>query len=458
MGKSMAETRDVAAGRCTAPALAEAFADLHAPLTEQQAYNESSRCFYCHDAPCLEACPTGIDIPGFIRRIATGNATGAGRTILDSNIMGATCARVCPVEELCEEVCVRNTGDHKPVTIAQLQRFATDALFDANMQPYARAAETGKKVAIVGAGPAGLACAHRLARYGHDVVVYEARAKAGGLNEYGLAAYKMPDNIAQREIDFILSVGGITIETGKALGKELSLDQLTSDHDAVFLGLGLSAVNALGLDGENVDAVEDAVDYISDLRQAVDLSAVAVGRRVVVIGGGNTAIDAAVQAKRLGAEDVTLVYRRGPEQMGATDFEQDLAQTNGVIIRHWAMPVAIKGENGSAVEMTFEATQLDGNGRLEGTGARFTLMADQVFKAIGQAFDAAPLGGGAAPEVSGGRIVVDENGKTSMNGVYAGGDCIAGQDLTVSAVEDGKVSAEAIHQELSGQNSNKGAS
>jgi len=352
------------------------------------------------------------------------------------------------VEELCEEVCVRNTGDHKPVTIAQLQRHATDALFEAGMQPYTREAETDKKIAVVGAGPAGLACAHRLARYGHEVTVFEAKPKAGGLNEYGLAAYKMPDNIAQREVDFILSVGGINLETGKALGDELTLDQLRNDYDAVFLGLGLGAVNALGLEGEEVDAIKDAVDYISDLRQADDLMSVAVGRRVIVIGGGNTAIDAAVQAKRLGADEVTLVYRRGPEQMGATGFEQDLAQTNGVVIRHWAKPVAIKGENGSAVEMTFEATQLDGKGRLEGTGATFTLAADQVFKAIGQAFDAAPLQGGAAPEVSGGRIVIDETRRTSLGNVYAGGDCVAGQDLTVSAVEDGKVAAKAMHLEL----------
>jgi dihydropyrimidine dehydrogenase (NAD+) subunit PreT len=449
----MTQSRDIAAGRCDAGRLAEAFGDLHSPLTDQQAYNEASRCFYCHDAPCLEACPTSIDIPGFIRRIATGNATGAGRTILDANIMGATCARVCPVEELCEEVCVRNTGDHKPVTIALLQRHATDALFEAGMQPYTRAAATGKQIAVVGAGPAGLACAHRLARYGHDVTVFEAKPKAGGLNEYGLAAYKMPDNIAQREVDFILSVGGISIETGKALGAELTLDQLRNDYDAVFLGLGLGVVNALGLEGEDIDAVQDAVDYIADLRQADELMNVAVGRRVVVIGGGNTAIDAAVQAKRLGAEEVTLVYRRGSEQMGATGFEQELAQTNGVVIRHWAKPVAIKGENGSAVEMIFEATQLDGSGRLEGTGANFTLAADQVFKAIGQAFDAAPLQGGAAPEVVAGRIVVDESRKTSLGNVYAGGDCVAGQDLTVSAVEDGKIAAEAMHLELT-----KGAS
>jgi dihydropyrimidine dehydrogenase (NAD+) subunit PreT len=449
----MTQTRDLASGRCTAPALAEAFSDLHAPLSALQAYNEASRCFYCHDAPCLEACPTSIDIPGFIRRIATGNASGAGKTILEANIMGATCARVCPVEELCEEVCVRNTGDHKPVTIAQLQRHATDALFDAGLQPFSRAASTGKKVAVVGAGPAGLACAHGLARKGHDVVIYEARAKAGGLNEYGLAAYKMPDNIAQREIEFILSVGGMTIETGKALGADLSLDQLREDFDAVFLGLGLGAVNALGLAGEEAEAIEDAVDYIADLRQAGDLSSVAVGRRVIVIGGGNTAIDAAVQAKRLGAEDVTLVYRRGPEQMGATDFEQDLALTNGVVIRHWAKPVGISGENGSAVEMTFEATQLDDGGRLEGTGAMFSLMADHVFTAIGQAFDATVLQNGDAPKVSGGRIQVDENRLTSLPGVYAGGDCVEGQDLTVSAVEDGKVAAGAIHIELS-----KGAS
>ncbi len=445
----MSQSRDVATGRRSEAEYAEAFADLHPPLTDRQAAVEASRCHYCHDAPCVEACPTSIDIPGFIRRIATENAVGAGKTILDANIMGATCARVCPVEELCEQVCVRNEGEHKPVTIALLQRHATDALMATGSHPYTRAAETGKRVAVVGAGPAGLACAHRLATYGHDVTVFEAKPKPGGLNEYGLAAYKMPDDIAQKEVEYILGIGGITIESGKALGSDVTLDQLRADYDAVFLGIGLGGVNALGVEGEDGDAVLDAVSYIADLRQADDLGGLPVGGRVVVIGGGNTAIDIAVQVKRLGADEVTLVYRRGPEQMGATDYEQELAQTSGVSIRHWAKPTGISGGNGAAALIRFQNTQLGGNGKLEDAEGGFEIAADQIFKAIGQSFDDGPLAGGEAPTVSGGRIEIDEERKTSLPDVWAGGDCVPGQDLTVSAVEDGKLAAEAIHRRLS---------
>jgi glutamate synthase (NADPH/NADH) small chain len=444
----MNSTRDIAAGRRSSAEYDAAYSDIHPALSDRQALVESTRCHFCHDAPCIEACPTSIDIPGFIRRISTENPKGAGKTILNANIMGATCARVCPVEELCEQACVRFTGEHKPVAIALLQRFATDAVFEAGLQPYTRAAETGKRVAVVGAGPAGLSCAHGLAREGHDVVVYEAQARPGGLNEYGLAAYKMTNGIARAEVEFILGVGGISIEYGKALGADLSLDDLRRDFDAVFLGMGLGGVNALGLDGEDSDAVIDAVSYISDIRQASDLASLEIGRRLVVIGGGNTAIDIAVQAKRLGADDVTLVYRRGPEQMGATDYEQELAQTNGVLIRHWAKPVGLNGENGSAIDVRFENTTLSGDGRLEGTGVEFTITADQVFKAIGQVFDDAPLAGGETLKLVGGRIEVDAEGRTSLPDVYAGGDCVPGNDLTVSAVENGKVAALAIHSAL----------
>jgi len=445
----MSEARDIAAGRRSAADYDAAFADLHPPLTARQAAVEASRCHFCHDAPCVEACPTSIDIPGFIRRISTENPKGAGKTILAANIMGATCARVCPVEELCEQACVRTTNEHRPVAIALLQRYATDAVLDAGLQPFSRAAASGKKIAVVGAGPAGLACAHGLARKGHAVVVYEAAAKPGGLNEYGLAAYKMTNGIAGAEVEFILGVGGITVEYGRSLGADLTLDALRAEYDAVFLAIGLNGVNTLGLAGEDHDAVIDAVDYIRDIRQADDLAGLHIGSRVVVIGGGNTAIDIAVQAKRLGANYVTLAYRRGPEQMGATDFEQELAQTNGVVIRHWARPVALTGANGSAVEVTFETARLGDDGRLVATGSAFTIVADQVFKAIGQTFDETPLSTGEAPNISGGRIEADADGRTSLAGVYAGGDCVHGDDLTVAAVADGNAAAAAIDADLS---------
>jgi len=444
---------DIAPGRLPAEAYRVNFeVSVKEPLDPKRALVESSRCYFCYDAPCIEACPTGIDIPNFIRKIQTGNIKGSAVTILEQNIFGAACARVCPTEVLCERACVRNLAEDKPVTIGLLQRYATDWLFDRQVQPFMRAARTGKRVAVVGGGPAGLACAHRLAMLGHDVAVFEARPKLGGLNEYGIAAYKVPQDIAQREVDFILSIGGIEPHAGVMLGRDVSLAQLRRDFDAVFLGIGLAGVNALQAEGEQLSGVIDAVAYIAELRQAKEKSRLPVGRRVVVIGGGNTAIDIAVQTKRLGAEDVTIVYRRGPDQMGATHHEQEFAQVNGVKIKHWARPVRAVGMNGHVAEVEFEYTALDASGRLIGTNSGFTLAADQLFKAIGQTFMADPVVGDAAQplELRNGRILVNEARATSLPGVYAGGDCVAGVDLTVAAVEDGKIAAHAIDQYLRG--------
>jgi len=446
----MKDTGDIAPGRLSAEDLARNFGDAHPPLDHRQAAIEANRCYFCYDAPCVQACPTGIDIPSFIRKIQTGNLKGSAHDILSANIMGAMCARVCPTEVLCEEACVRNTQEHTPVNIGALQRHATDALFDAGTQLFARGEDTGRTVAVVGAGPAGLSCAHRLAQHGHRVVVYDARDKAGGLNEYGIAAYKVPNDIAQREVDYILDIGGIEVRSGQALGRDLHLADLRRDYDAVFLALGLGGVNALGADGEDLSGVANAVDYIAELRQAADLAALPVGRRIVVIGGGNTAIDVATQSKRLGAEDVTIVYRRGPEQMSATWVEQEWAQTNGVRVKHWARPVRVEGEDGQATGVVFEYTQLDDGGRLAGTGDTFTLAADTVFKAIGQTFVPSALDGAAdVLELDGGRIAVNADRQTSLDDVWAGGDCVAGgEDLTVVAVEDGKIAADAIDRRL----------
>jgi len=440
---------DIRAGRLSDRQLVDNYHDLHPPLTELQAREESARCLFCYDAPCMEACPTGIDIPGFIRKIATGNVRGAAVTILNENIMGGTCANVCPVEELCEQVCVKNTSEEKPVVIGMLQNYATDHLFENNVQPFSRAADTGKSIAVVGAGPAGLACAHRLAMLGHKVTIFESKSKAGGLNEYGLAAYKMLGDRAVKEVEFILSIGGITIKTGVSLGSDVSLDSLREVYDAVFIGLGHNAINSLGLDNENAEGVHNAVDFIARIRQE-DLSSLPVGRHVVVIGGGNTAIDIAVQVKKLGAEYVTMAYRRGEDEMGATDFEREVAQTNGVLIKTWAQPTAIRAENNELTGVEFEYTENDDSGKLVGTGKTYTLPADQLFKAIGQHYVPAPFEGSTVPEMKRGRIIIDEHGRTSLKGIWAGGDCVAGQDLTVAAVQDGKVAAHSIDDFLKG--------
>ena len=435
---------DVGPRRLDEATLEGNFADLHPVLTPHEARVEADRCYFCFDAPCQQACPTSIDIPLFIRQIAAGNRTGAAKTIFDSNIMGGMCARVCPTETLCEEACVREAAEAKPVVIGKLQRYATDPTIGTGKSPYARGAPTGKRVAIIGAGPAGLACAHELAIAGVESTIFDPREKAGGLNEYGIAAYKTVDDFAAREVDFILSIGGVEMRRGQALGRDVKLEDLRRDYDAIFLGMGLGATNKLGLAEETeLENVIDAVDYIARLRQADDLSALPVGRRVVVIGGGMTAIDVAVQSKKLGAETVTMVYRRGPEQMKASGYERELAQTNGVVIRYWARPVALEGRAGALSGVVFEAGN-GGENAAAPVGSAFRLDADMLFLAIGQrgapeSLDGAPI------EIKDGRIVVDSERRTTLAGVWAGGDCVyGGKDLTVSAVEDGKQAARSI--------------
>jgi dihydropyrimidine dehydrogenase (NAD+) subunit PreT len=435
----------IAPGRLPPDQYASNFSDLHPRLDRHEALVEADRCYFCYDAPCQTACPTSIDIPMFIREISTGNPLGAAETIFEQNILGGMCARVCPTEQLCEEACVREEAEGKPVKIGQLQRYATDIAMEQDAQFFTRAPETGKKIAVVGAGPSGLACAHRLAMHGHDVTVLDARPKAGGLNEYGIATYKTPDGFAQAEVAYITAIGGISIELGQTLGRDFSLDDLKAKYDAVFVGFGLGGVNALRAEGEAAEGVRDAVDFIGDLRQANDLSSLPVGRRVVVIGGGMTAIDAAVQAKLLGAEDVTICYRRGQEHMNASRFEQELAASKGVHIRHWLTPKKVLTENGKVTDIELEYTQLL-DGRLSGMGHTMTLPADQVFKAIGQTLEDEHAGGLA---LAGGRIQVDAEGRTSRAGIWAGGDCTdQGDDLTVTAVAQGRDAAESIHRAL----------
>jgi len=431
------------AGRLDAADYVKNFSDLHPRLGDHEALVASDRCYFCHDAPCMTACPTSIDIPMFIRQIATGNPTGSAKTIFDQNILGGMCARVCPTEQLCEEACVRNTAEERPVEIGRLQRYATDLAIENGRQFYTPAPSSGRKVAVVGAGPAGLACAHRLAMHGHAVTIYDVRPKAGGLNEYGIAAYKTPENFAQAEVDYILSIGNIEVLNGQMLGRDFTLAELQAQFDAIFLGTGLGNVNMLTIPGADSNGIVDAVEFIANLRQAEAKSDVAVGRDVVVIGGGMTAIDAAVQAKLLGAENVTICYRRGKEHMNASDFEQDLAASKGVTIRHWLQPKEIAHHGGHVASITFEYTHLE-NGLMKGTGHTAEIKADHILVAIGQKLD--PQGQDSLA-MQGGKIAIDDEGRTSIPGIWAGGDCaFGGQDLTVSAVAMGRDAAESINR------------
>ena len=437
------DTPGILPGRLDKSDYALRFCDSHAPLNLTQALIESERCYYCFDAPCTTACPTSIDVPQFIQRIAQGNLRGAAQTILDSNILGGMCARVCPTENLCEKDCVRNTNESKPVEIGLLQRFATDAYFAAPGEPlFKRAKPTGRRVAIVGAGPAGLAAAHRLALLGHDVVLFEARSKLGGLNEYGLASYKTTNNFAQKEIDWLLSIGGIEVRTGEVLGRDITVDDLIKAYDALFLGLGLAGVNALGIVEPQVTGLRAAVDFIADVRQSTNLAELPVGRSVLVIGGGMTAVDAAVQSRKLGARDVTMVYRRGAEAMSASVYEQEWAQKNGVTLRLSAAPKEILAANGTVTGVRFACTRTE-NGKLVETGETFSLGADLVLTAIGQSFAVEPVG--AAVVLKQGRIETDDDGRTSHAKIWAGGDCrFGGLDLTVDAVDQGQRAAMSI--------------
>ncbi len=438
------QTPGVVAGRLAAGAYADNFADIAPRFDAHEARVAADRCYFCHDAPCMTACPTSIDIPLFIRQISTGTPEAAAQTIFSQNILGGMCARVCPTEQLCEEACVREAAEGKPVEIGRLQRYATDSHMEKGVHPFTRAPKTGRKVAVVGAGPAGLAAAHRLAMKGHSVVIFDALPKAGGLNEYGIATYKTPGDYAQAEVEWLLKIGGITVRHGQALGRDVTVASLASSYDAVLLAVGLQGVNALTATGAEKANVADAVDFIAGLRQAGDKAKVPVGRDVVVIGGGMTAVDAAVQSKLLGAENVTIVYRRGQAGMSASDYEQDHAKSVGVRIIHNAAPVKVLG-NGAVEAVEFAYTS-EGPGGLKIGMETFRLKADQVFKAIGQTLE--------VPEglaLDGRKVAVTGAGRTSLPKVWAAGDCASGgDDLTVTAVAEGRDAAEDIHAVLTG--------
>ena len=419
--------------------IAARFPDLHPPFDLQAALPEANRCLFCFDAPCTSACPTHIDVPRFIRKISSGNLPGSARTILDANILGASCARVCPVEVLCEGACVLHRYNRQPIQIGRLQRFATDTLHASGAPlPFEPGADTGLEVALIGAGPASLACAAELRRRGIGAHLYDARPLPGGLNTYGVAEYKLPLQESLREID-LLSQLGVGFHFGVQIDA-VHLAELESQYAAVFLGVGLGAIHQLGIIGEQLPGVTDALELIAGYKSG-DLDS--IEGAVAVIGAGNTAIDAAIAAVRLGAREVHMVYRRGPEQMSAFSFEYEHAKREGVRFLWHVQPSAIHGT--SAVEglrLTRLSPTADGS-VVPQPGSELTLPVDMVVLAIGQATHTGFLNdtifGSAKVQTERGRILIDRaSGQTSHPKLFAGGDCTNGGREVVDAVADGK--------------------
>ena len=444
----------IKSNRLTAEQYEQNFSDIHPPFdSRESALVEANRCLFCYDAPCTKSCPTSINIPKFIKQISTDNVKGSAHTIFVSNIMGAGCSRVCPVEKLCEGACVYNLLEEPPIPIARLQRYSTELAMEKKWKLFERKPATGKKVAIVGAGPAGLSCAHVLSREGIDVTIYEKESKGGGLMTYGIAAYKVTPRFCEDEVNYITSLGGITIKYNQELGKNISITDLKNDYDAVFLGFGVGLARQLDIQGEELIGVVDAIRFIYDIRAGA-YEQVPVGDKVVVIGMGMTAIDAATQAKRLGAKDVTLVYRRTQEEMPCTEEELNIAKLDGCRVIWLAAPATLIGANGKVTHLVCSLMQLgepDASGRRSpvDTGETFTLEVDMVIKAAGQ-IPFTELVNNSQLQHSNGKIVVQKNGVTNIPGVFAGGDCVNGGKEVVDAVQAGKDSADAILKYLQG--------
>ena len=430
------------------------FLEINPALTATEAMHEANRCLFCYDAPCIQACPTGIDVPSFIKKIATGNLHGSARVIFDANPIGASCARVCPVEVLCEGACVEKTLLHKPIEIGRLQRHATDFAMASGRQIFTKGEPNGKSVGIVGSGPAGLSCATYLARLGYDVTVYERKAKAGGLDTYGMAEYKMPQSVSLAEVEQINKLGVIfktnteivgdgarESEPGTiATGLTVSFAEFEEQHDAIFLATGLGETNKLNIPGEDLDGVYDALEFIEKIKTR-DWMNVPLGKNVVVIGAGNTAIDAVTQAKRLGAERVILIYRRTEKDAPAYEYEMELARKDGIEFMWETTPVEIGGHSSVA---GMRVTQ--GN-------SEFKIDCDMVIKAIGQQKMAsffADVAGVAVDEK--GRVVINDQMQTSNPKIFSGGDCANGGAEAVDASQMGKMAAQGIHTSLTGEN------
>ena len=434
--------------RLTSEKYEENFADIHPPFeSKEAALIEANRCLFCYDAPCTKSCPTSINVPKFIKQITTDNIKGSAHTIFESNIMGAGCSKVCPVEKLCEGACVFNLLDETPIHIARLQRYSTEKAMAGRWKLFDRKPSTGKKVAVVGAGPAGLSCAHVLAQEGVDVTIFEKESKGGGLMTYGIAAYKVTPEFCEDEVKYITSIGGIEIKYNQTLGKNLSLKELQKNYDAVYVGIGVGLARQLEIPGEDLDGVVDAIRFIYDIRTH-PYPAVPVGEKVAVIGMGMTAIDAATQAKRLGAKEVTLVYRRTQEEMSCTELELNIAKLDGCNILWLSAPKEVVGENGKVTKLVCSSMKLgapDASGRSAPveTGETITLNVDMVIKAAGQVPFEELVRSNDLKNKSG-KLVIDQNNATNLKGVFAGGDSVNGGKEVVDAVQAGKDGAKGI--------------
>ena len=434
--------------RLTPAEYQENFTDIHPPFeTRDAAVVEANRCLFCYDPPCMKSCPTSINVPKFIRQITTDNLKGSAHTIFSSNIMGAGCSKVCPVEKLCEGACVYNLMHETPINIAKLQRYSTEKAMENNWQLFDRKPSKGKKVAIVGAGPAGLSCAHTLSREGIDVTIYEKESKGGGLMTYGIAAYKVTPQFCEDEVNYITSIGGIDIKYNQEFGKDVTLAELQKYYDAVYMAFGVGLARQLDIEGEHLQGVEDAIKFIYELRDN-EYSKIAVGDKVAVIGMGMTAIDAATQAKRLGASDVTLIYRRTQQEMPCTEKELDIAKLDGCKVIWLASPKEIKSDNGKVSKLVCDVMKLgepDASGRRSPivSGETFTLDVDMVIKAAGQ-MPFQTLVNSNNIENNNGKIAVSGKSTSKIAGVFAGGDCVNGGREVVDAVQAGKDGAAAI--------------
>lgn len=433
--------------RLTAEQYAENFADIHPPFeTKDAALVEANRCLFCYDAPCMKSCPTGIEVPKFIKQIATDNIKGSAHTIFVSNIMGAGCSKVCPVEKLCEGACVYNFMEEAPISIARLQRYSTEIAMSKKWQLFNRKAGNGKKVAVIGAGPAGLSCAHVLSREGVDVTIFEKEKLGGGLMTYGIAAYKVTPEFCKDEVDYILSIGGIEVKYEMELGKNITIDELKKNYDAVYLAIGVGLARQLDIPGENLEGVADAISFIYEIRNN-GFSSVPVGDKVAVIGMGMTAIDAATQAKRLGASEVTILYRRTQDEMPCTEVELNIALLDGCKVIWLAAPKEVIGDNGKVKALKASVMKLgepDASGRRSpvDTGETFILDVDMVIKAAGQTPYEQLVAAMGIQHQSG--KVKTSNETTNIDGVFAGGDCVNGGKEVVDAVQAGKDGAAAI--------------